>query len=112
MSYPQEGLIEGFNVGDFTFNLISGPAASDDDLLGFVPRIPHTVAPTKQTNSFKEDLGFDPPMLLFPHNAIKIAHNLSNFTLAFYARPALHLIDKSGAEAKRVAYAFNEGAHA
>ncbi|TIB71678.1 hypothetical protein E3Q18_01914 [Wallemia mellicola] len=95
MSYPQEGLIEGFNVGDFTFNLISGPAASDDDLLGF-----------------KEDLGFDPPMLLFPHNAIKIAHNLSNFTLAFYARPALHLIDKSGAEAKRVAYAFNEGAHA
>lgn len=51
-------------------------------------------------------------MILFPHNAIKIAHNLSNFTLAFYARPALHLIDKSGAEAKRVAYAFNEGAHA
>lgn len=47
MSYPQEGLIEGFSAGDFTFNLISGPAASGDDLLGSVPRLPHTVAPTK-----------------------------------------------------------------
>ncbi|TIA90209.1 hypothetical protein E3P99_01685 [Wallemia hederae] len=92
MSKSQQGLVQGFSANDFTFNVTKGPAASPDD-----------------SDSFAGELGFEPPRLLYPHNQIRIAHKLSNFSLAFYARPALNLVDKSGAEAERVAYALNEG---
>ncbi|TIB12636.1 hypothetical protein E3P89_00807 [Wallemia ichthyophaga] len=92
MSDIHHGLVEGFSASDFTFNVTKGPSAAGSDF-----------------DCFTAELGFEPPRLLYPHNQIRIAHKLSNFTLGFYARPALNLVDKSGAEAKRVAYALHEG---
>ena len=56
--------------------------------------------------SFNHELSFQAPKYLYPQSSIKANHPETGLSLGFYARPALHSVDKSGSEAKRIEYAL------